>query len=85
MSVLNNFFAKDINVYIQEKIRIAKCRHCKQITKQKNNLSLSNKNTERFTCLNCGTFSDIGPCTCGDCKSHPYKETGLTEKDITEE
>ena len=82
MSVLNTFFAKETHSYSQGQTRIAKCYHCKQITKQTNDAVLLQKSTE-FVCMNCSTYSHRGPCPCGNCESHPYNKTGLTEKDIS--
>jgi len=83
MSVIKYFFAKDTESHIVGKERIAKCDHCGKITRQRNNVVLLQKCND-WICLNCGTYSHIDPCTCGDCKSHKYKATGFFKKDICE-
>ena len=82
MSIIRTFFAKDSNTYIQGKVRINKCSHCKQITRQRNDVVLLQQ-ADRWVCMNCDTYSDVNPCKCGHCEEHPYNKTQYTEKDIT--
>lgn len=52
---LSTFFAKkEYNQFESRNIRIAKCNHCKQITKQSNNSILLQKKDD-WDCYNCST------------------------------
>jgi len=62
--------------------RIAECNHCEQISNQSKDYSIT-QGKSFWLCLNCYTYAHVGKCPCGHCHTHPYKQTGLTENDIT--
>lgn len=77
-----NLEVYDGNSSTTRNYRIARCCHCLEITRQRDNIGISKYGGE-WLCLHCGTFADILQCNCGNCKTHPYGKTGLTKKDIT--